>query len=140
MVTEIRASQTQNRAGLGAAGPSHSQSVLSRSTSLHLTPNPKPISNNPVKHSQPVPAEIRRNPFAVIPTLGMNDLKKGVYTLVTQGYLPTSHIDLTPALDRNDPLIKTKTMTPKELLLQESVVALNLDQNRLKAMAENPLL
>lgn len=102
---------------------------------MHQAPNTKPPASHPSKHSQPVPAEIRRNPFAVIPTLGMNDLKKGVYTLVNQGYLPTSHIDLTPALDRNDPLIKTKPMSPKEIRRQESLIALNPDPNRLRALA-----
>jgi len=134
LVTEIRASQAHQHAH-GLAAVSHSQSVLSRSASLNLTPNPKPNTTFPIKHSQPVPAEIRKNPFAVIPTLGMKDLKKGVYTLVNQGYLPTSHIDLTPALDRNDPLIKTKPMSPKELLRQESLPAFSSDQNRLRAMA-----
>jgi hypothetical protein len=81
-----------------------------------------------------VPAEIRRNPFAAIPTLGMSDLKKGVYTLVNQGYLPTSHVDLTPALDRNDPLVQTKPVSPQELLRQESVVALRAGLARLKAL------
>lgn len=93
---------------------SSTNSVIHRSQSTAEYPSYK------ISHTSPVPLEIRKNPFAVVPVLTLNDLNKGIYTLVNQGYLPTSHIDLTPALDRNDPLIKTKPLPARELLESES--------------------
>ena len=76
-------------------------------------------------HSKPVPQEIRKNPFAVLPPLTMKELNKGLYTLVNQGYLP-KFIDITPALQRNDPLIVTKAMSPTNVIYNDSMLDLNI--------------
>lgn len=86
--------------------------------------------------SKPVPAQIRKDPFAEIPVLTLDDLNKGLYTLVNQGYLG-KHVDITQALQRNKPLICAKKIEDNVVLFNDSILELNLTDN--KIFATDPL-
>ena len=89
-----------------------------------------------VNKSRPVPTNIRKDPFAEIPVLTLDDLNKGLYTLVNQGYLG-KHVDITQALQRNKPLITAKKIEDNVVLFNDSILELNLTDN--KMFATEPL-
>ena len=80
--------------------------------------------------SKPVPASIRKDPFAEIPVLTLGDLNKGLYTLLNQGYLG-KNVDITQALQRNNPLITSKRIEPNTVLFNDSILELNINEKRL---------
>ena len=81
--------------------------------------------------SKPVPHEIRHNPFARIPPLTIKDLNQGLYTLVNQGYLP-KYVDITPALQRDDPIIQTRHVDARSIIISDALFDLNLDESALR--------
>lgn len=80
--------------------------------------------------SKPVPAAIRKDPFAEIPILTLDDLNKGLYTLTNQGYLG-KNVDITQALQRNNPLIVSKRIEPNTVLFNDSILELNINEKKL---------
>lgn len=103
------------------------QEELKNDSTVRKKPILKPVSQ---MVSKAVPLEIRKNPFAVLPPLSMNDLDRGIYTLVNQGYLP-KYIDILPALQRNDPLFHTKPVLPNVVIYNDSILDLNIDESKL---------
>lgn len=79
----------------------------------------KPSAHPPAPH--PVPVSIRKDPFASIPPLTVSDLDRGIYILSNQGYLPR-YVDITPALQRLDPILSSKVLEPNQLLYNESLI------------------
>lgn len=52
-----------------------------------------------------LPREVRENPFCNLPILMDEDLNDGIMSLISQGLIPKD-VDVTPALDRDDPVLK----------------------------------
>ena len=71
----------------------------SKISTISKKPIKRPFSGMPFKRNL-LPEEIRNNPFADLPLLYENDLQKGLFNLVNQGFLPKD-VDLTPGLLRN---------------------------------------
>lgn len=80
--------------------------------------------------SKPVPVHIRKDPFAEIPVIKLDDLNKGLYTLVNQGYLG-KQIDITQALQRNSPLFNIEKLDATKVLYNDSILELNVTDKRL---------
>jgi hypothetical protein len=61
------------------------------------------------KTTQPrkiLPKELRDNPFCNLPVLMDEDLNSGLLALLNQGLIPKD-VDVSPALDRDDPVLRT---------------------------------
>ena len=54
-----------------------------------------------------LPKEVRENPFCNLPVLMDDDQNLGLINLVNQGLIPKD-VDVSPALDRDDPVLKTR--------------------------------
>jgi len=68
---------------------------VSSQNSMSL-PKTRPLSGF-LSRNRPISEEVRNNPFADLPKLSSEDLNKGLFTLINQGFLPKD-VNLTPNL------------------------------------------
>lgn len=73
-----------------------------------------------------LPREVRENPFCNLPVLMDEDQNLGLINLVNQGLIPKD-VDVSPALDRDDPVLRTKKIHSYNLRNMEA----NLQENML---------
>ena len=83
-----------------------------------------------------IPPEIRYNPFADLKVLTKKDLDQGIYTLMTQGYIPKD-VDILPAIQRDNPIFHAKRMTPEEIIYNDSILDLNIDRMQFESRVDS---
>jgi hypothetical protein len=102
-ISEYQA-KTSNNSYMIKTGPGFNQTATMRST---MRSGKGKICHK--KTTQPrkiLPRELRENPFCNLPVLMDEDLNSGLLTLLNQGLIPKD-VDVSPALDRDDPVLRT---------------------------------